>query len=361
MSRIRASRTRGLVVWALIAGMLLPSITAVLGQPEAGVATEGLTRPFEPLSVLVFPLRDETGAGADLERIVTQALARALAQVADFEAEVFEMNSPSAVRQVEEGVLRTEDITPPYGPTSAVAVGHALEADVVLVGAILGRTYDAETNVVSLTISGTTYEVAANVDPETGTPKAELQAYRPPFGVTGSSVERTIPYRGPVADLDREAAEDAAQKAAARISGVAVIEKKVKKKTFWEKWGRVLVIALAVGGFALAASDGGEKQADKAPPPTSLAITRQNDGVRLSWGPPVDPPKDVFRYHVQRSVNNGPREDVGASGGLVLPQQFSLIDFDVQVGDRVEYFIRTKYVGNVNSPFRSFGTYIVSE
>ncbi len=352
MSRIRASRTRGLVVWALIAGMLLPSLTAVLGQPEPGAAAG------TPMSVLVFFLRDETGVGADLERIVTQSLARALAQVGGFDAEVFEMNSPSATRQVEEGVLRTEDIMPPYEPTSAVAVGHALGADIVLVGAILERTFDAETNVVSLTISGTTYAVAANVDPETGTPKAELQAYRPPFGVTGSSVERKIPYRGPVTDLDREAADDAAQKAAARITGVAVVEKKVKKKTFWEKWGRVLVIGLVVGGFALAASDEENESRNDSPPPTNLAMTRQNQGVQLSWGPPANPPREIFRYQVQRRVNNGPRHDV--DGGLVLPTQFSVIDFDVHVGDRIEYFIRVKYVGNVSSPLVRIGTWIES-
>jgi len=358
MSRIRASRSMGSLVYALIIAMMLPSMTAVLGQPElAGAPGERPVRAQATLTMLVFPLRDETGAGEDLERVVTQALARALEQLGGFDAQVFARNSPSAMRQVEEGVLRTEDVTPPYEPSRAVAVGHALDVDLVLVGSIMERSVDPDTNVVSLTISGTTYEIVANVDPDTGTPRAELQPYRPLFAVTGSSIERKIPHRGPVADLDAEAAYDAAEKAAGRITGVRVVEKKVKKRKFLDKWGTVLLVTLVAVGFAMAGSDGDGGGGEAAPPPTNLAKSMRNGGVELTWGPPLNPPRSILRYHVQRTVNSGPRDDV--AGGFIDPSQFSVIDFDVQPGDRVAYFIRVMYEGNVYSQWVSFGVYIV--
>jgi hypothetical protein len=336
--------------------MILPSMTAVLAQTESG-ARPAVDRAT--LSILVFPLRDETGVGEDLERVVTQALARALEQIGGFSAHVFAVNSPSAMRQVEEGVLRTEDITPPYDdPRSAILVGHALGAEAVLVGSVMERTVDPDTDVVSLTISGTTYEVGPNVDPDTGTPKAQLTPYRPLFGVTGTSLERSVPHRGPVLDLDREAAADAAKKAAAQISGTPEEPKKKKKRRkFLDRWGPALLALAVAVGIAAAASDGDNEPADVAPPPTNLAMGQQNQGVRLSWGPPINPPRNILRYHVQRRVNSGPQHDIGQA--LVLPTQFSVIDFDVQTGDSIQYFIRAKYVDNMNSPFVTFGTFIV--
>ncbi|MFQ5810437.1 MAG: hypothetical protein ACE5JM_12535, partial [Armatimonadota bacterium] len=269
------------------------------------------------------------------------------------------VNSPSAMRQVEEGVLRTEDITPPYTAQSGVLVGHALGTDVVLVGSVMERTVDPDTNVVSLTISGTTYDVAENVDPDTGTPKAQLTPYRPLFAVTGTSLERKVPHRGPVLDLDRQAAADAAQKAAVRISGAALetTTKKKKRRKLLDRWGPALLAVLVAVGWALAASDEKNEPAAVAPPPTNLAMGQQNQGVRLSWGPPVNPPRSILRYHVQRRVNSGPQHDIGQA--LILPTQFSVIDFDVQTGDSIQYFIRTEYVGSVNSPYVPFGIFIV--
>ena len=358
MTRIRASRSTGVVAYALITALMLPSMTAALAQPlSTGAPAPGPITSQATLSMLVFPLRDETGVGEDLGRIATQELARALEQTGGFDAQVFAMNSPSATRHVEEGVLRTEDITPPYEPSSAVTVGYALGVEIVLVGSIIERKLDRDKNVVSLTISVTTYEVAANVDAETGTTKAELKPYRPLFAATGTSVERKIPHRGPITDLDTEAAAAAAKKAAAHVSGEAPAPTKPKKRKFLDRWGAAALIVLAVAGFALAAGGGDERPAaDATPPPTNLATTLQTGGVRLSWSPPANPPRSIMRYHVQRRLNNGPQHDI--SGGLLEPWQLWVIDFDVSAGDRLEYFIRVEYQGNVNSPYVSFGTLI---
>ena len=359
MTRIRASRSRALVVYAVITAMMLPSVTGAFAQPESAAApARGRAAGQATLSMLVFPLEDQTGTGEDLQRIVTQELARALEQVGGFDAQVFAMNSPSASRQVEEGVLRTEDITPPYEPPAAVTVGEALGVDVVLVGSIVERTVDPGRSVVSLTISGSTYAVAENVDPDTGTPKAELKPFSPLFAAKGSSVERKVPLRGPITELDREAAMDAAKKAAQSITGIVPEPEKPRKREPLRKWAKVILPLIVVLGFALAASGGDDGPAEAAPPPVSLAFSRQNQGVLLTWGPPQNAPRPVMRYRVERSVNNGPRGLV--DGGLVLPTQFSLIDFDVEVGDRIEYFIQAIYQGNVASDFVTFGTLVVS-
>jgi hypothetical protein len=356
MSRIRASRSRSLVVYSLVVAMLLPSMTAALAQQEStGAPTGGPIRSQATLSMLVFPLRDETDARGDLDRIVTQALARALEQVGAFDAQVFSMNSPSAVRQVDEGVLRTEDVAAPYEAAAALAVGHALGVDIVLVGTVLERTVDEDTNVVSLTISGNTYEVAANVDPETGTPKAELEPFRPLFAVTGSSIERKIPHRGPATDLDKEAADDAGKKVAARMADVPQMPQTEKKKTFWKKWGKVLLVALVATGFALATNDEGGNPTDTAPPPTNPILSVENGVVRVSWGPPANPPRPILFYRVQRSLNNGPRVVVDDTAPVV----FSVIDPVPQTGNLVQYFIQATYQGNIQSALAPSGVIVV--
>ncbi|MFQ6096418.1 MAG: hypothetical protein ACE5O2_01740, partial [Armatimonadota bacterium] len=145
-----STRTRmpALLIAALVTAPLLGLAAFAAGQNEpASAAPIGPTQ-----TILVFPFDDETDSGRDLGPLVTACFARALADAPGLEAESFHPNSPTARRRVDEGLLRTEDILPPYDPKSAVAIGAALGADIVLMGTVVERTVDEETGLVSLTV-----------------------------------------------------------------------------------------------------------------------------------------------------------------------------------------------------------------
>ena len=109
---IRSSRTRALLAPIVLVAPVL-GLAAVAAAQDA-TATAELVGPAQ--TILVFPFADETESGRDVGAVVTAAFARALADAPGVEAESFHPNSPAARRRVDEGLLRTDDILPPFEP-----------------------------------------------------------------------------------------------------------------------------------------------------------------------------------------------------------------------------------------------------
>jgi hypothetical protein len=357
MTCIRSSRTRAL----LLSGLLALGLTAIAAGKDGPAPTPAVLGPTQ--SVLVFPFADETGTGGDLSAVVTGCVTRALADAPGFQAESFHANSPTARRRVDEGVLRSEEILPPYSAKSAVAIAAALDADIVLMGTVVDRKVDEQTGVVSLTLSGTTYLVRDNVDPTTGQPVPELKPDKK-LGVTGTSKGRRG-GGGRLGTLERSAADDAAAKVVEVLAGGKPVTAPAKKKPFLKKWGYILMGAGIVVAIISATADSGKSPAAGAPPPTNLSTGIVNpgapgQGIQLNWAEPPLPHPTVLQYAVRRSVNGGAFQALAASP--MPPTQFSVTDFDVLPNQQIEYQIRAEYTNPTKqSAWVSFGAVQVPE
>ncbi|MFQ6131623.1 MAG: fibronectin type III domain-containing protein [Armatimonadota bacterium] len=346
MSRIRNSRATGPLVVLLATALLAPLVTPVLAQGGAAAGA---------VHILVFPLEDESSAPRDMSDMATRCLARALDDTEKYTVEVFSRHSPTARRKVDEGVLGSEDIVPPYGPRTAVNIGRAFDADEVLLGTVVDRQMDEATNVVAVTITGRTFVVAANVEPTTGTPLEQITADRS-FGVTGSSRERRI-FGGDPSLLDKEACDDAGAKIAEVLAGEKPPEPEPvvpKKKGFWQKWG--WVVAVLGVGIIVAAAQGNDRRAQAPPAPRNLVWSKTvTDEIVLQWDPPLNPPGTVLRYRIDRSLNNAAWQRI--DGGVVLGGATDFTDTAAPgfPPGTVKYRIRAEYAGGGVSAFVGTG------
>jgi len=352
MGRIRNSPATRPLVALVAAALLAPLVTPVSAQ---------VGPPPGTVHILLFPLEDESGAPRDLSNVATRALARALDDTEKYTVEVFNRHAPTARRKVDEGVLGSEDIVPPYGPRAAVNVGRAFGADEVLLGTVVERQMATEKSIVSITLTGRTFIVAANVEPSTGAPLTQITPDRS-FGVKGSSRDRRA-FAGDPALLDQEACDDAGSKIAEVLAGVKPPPEVLapqKPKGFLKKWGWLL--ALAAVGIGVGVGGGhGERGAPPAPAPRNLSwhwtVTNQ---IVLEWDPPLNPPQPVLRYRIDRSLNSAAWQRI--DGGVVLGGAISFTDTAAPgfPPGTVKYRIRAEYGGGTVSQFVETGVIPIS-
>lgn len=346
MSRIRNSPATRPAVALLATAIVVPLVTPVLAQPVAPPAAR---------QILVFPLVDESSAPRAMSDLATRSVARALDDTERYSVEVFSRHAPTARRKVDEGVLGSEDIIPPYEPRAAVSIGRAFAVDEVLLGTVVDRTLNEATNVLSVTVTGRTYVVADNVEPATGAPLPQITVASS-FGVTGASRERRVAPRDPDL-LDQEACDDAGAKVAEVLAGVKPpepTEEPKKRKPFLRKWGPLLALLVIAVGVAIA---GGDDARAPLPGPRNLvwSIT-VTDQILLQWDAPGNPPSPVLRYRIDRSLNSAAWERI--DGGAVLGGATDFTDTDAPgfpSGSTVEYRIRAEYSGNRVSSFVETG------
>jgi hypothetical protein len=307
-------------------------------------------------TVLAFPVSDES-EGATLEEAasrLTSALALAGRDTVQVDLEVFSAASPMTRRAIADGSLRSADIEGIIDAPTALLIGQAFGVDtVVLVGA-QSLTVKGDPRTAELAVMGTEYDVAANVDAETGAIVAEPRGTT--FGVSGLAKGRTAK-----ADEDgtllRGAARDAAYKIMHVLSGRSAedyVERGAEPKKRSNMW-RYLAALLVIGGIIAATSRGGD---DGGPVPTDDTLPTRctarpsADGIRLSWLAPSTTTRVLFKYQIQRSADGGffariDNDNVG-------PTATSFSDFNIVRGTAYVYQIRALFTDGFTSQWATF-------
>ncbi len=335
-----ATRSRKLVgpISILLAGLMLALTvpTSVLPSAEA----DGQNR-----LLLLFPVLDRSDSGyEDVSLRATDYLQMALDGVPGLSVTEFSVTSPSVLRAVEDGQIRSVDLEAEItDPVTAIRIGYALNADEVCLATVTSIDTKDEPLRVEVLLNGQCYEVAANVDAQT------LQVSERPvaintFGVSGSSRAREG-YAGSLPPLVREALRGAADKAAQVLAGKPaeemVAEEQESKSLRW------VAAALLVAALIIAAQDA-DDDAPTGPAPDALApvpvrLEPEPAAIRLIWEEP-NTTLTILRYEVQRSTDSGATwNPVPGSQGNVLPGDTSFPDFDVQEGVTYMYRIRARY------------------
>jgi hypothetical protein len=354
MNVIRKHRHMRRLSLALVVIMVLSLAPLGLGTAFA----EGTSR-----SVLVFALGNaaENAPGEIGEQAAT-ALSLAIGDVAGMEGVQFSSTSPSVRRAVSEGRVRQVDVDVRERDLgTALIMGRALKADYILVGNVQSMVKKDNPVAVEVILAGQMYDVAANLNPDTGEPVAEPKVSKA-FGVSGASASRAR-YTGSDGTLIREALRDAAAKAAQALSGrpVESAEAKAGKKvSSGYKW---VLLGLLVAGLALAVNNSGSKAntgtSAQAFPPRNVVLEEQDSQVRLTWTEPTGTTLTLLRYQIERSVdgNTFARVDPGTLGAGTS----SFIDFNTLSGRHVyQYRIRAFYTSGDQSAWAISGALVVT-
>ena len=323
----------------------------------------GIFADNEQYTVLVFPfIVDAENAPRDLESRMTTALCLALSDMPGFNTMQFLPSSPSVRRAISEGRIRQVDVEEGAEDLgNALVIGSALKVDYIVIAEIASYTKREDPTSVEMVVSGQMFDVAASVNPDTGEPVGDGKVARA-FGVSGNSIPRAH-YTGRDSVLIDEAVRDAARKAALALAGKAgeipAHTAEVRSPKSW-KW---VVLALVVGGLAVAvSSSGGSKAPTTTPdslPPQNLRLEEQDGSVAVTWEEPTGTVLTVLRYEIMRAVDGGSfsRIDQGTLG----PGSTFFNDFNTLAGRHTyQYRVRTLYTNGTSSPYVHSGAIIVT-
>jgi hypothetical protein len=335
------------LIGMLVAGMIAPPGMLIGPRPEAQQGVE---------TVLAFPAVDESEDG-NLEEVasrLTSALALAGREIAEVDLEVFSETSPMVRRGIADGALRTADVEGPKDARAALVIGQAFRVDSVVLLAVQGMTASGDPRSVEINVMGTKYEVAPNVDPETGQVVGEPQGNT--FGVSGVTKARDR-QRADDRALIRLAARNAAYKILHVLAGTsaeAYVEEGAKPRKRSDLWKWVAIALVGLGLIAVTAGGDGD---DDGPPadeliPTRLSARATRDGIRLSWVPPSTVAKTIFAYQIQRSAAGS--NFVRIDGDNVGPSATAFTDFEISAGTAYVYQIRVLYTDGFTSRWATF-------
>ncbi|MBC7287174.1 MAG: fibronectin type III domain-containing protein [Armatimonadetes bacterium] len=279
--------------------------------PLPGVASWAADQQPAPfgreLKLLLFPVIVEAGeAPSDMQRWASNALQAAIDDLPNFACIDFSRTSPLARRAVREGRVRAVDLEEPVTDArTAVEIGHAMDADLVLLAAVQAYKVSTEPVQVEVVLAGQAYDVKANFDEEAMEAKAEPQVFRA-FGVVGKSRARAR-YDGPEGVLAREALREAAARAAQVLAGAApeaVTAPPVQKEKH-KAWRWFLFLAAAAALVAAANSGTSHKPpvtpSDQYRPRNfSATVLRDQNAIKLTWLPPANT-TNMLGYELERA------------------------------------------------------------
>ncbi len=258
--------------------------------------------------ILLFPVQvGVEGVPEDIVRWATNALQAALDDLPNVVCLDFSRTSPLVRRAVREGRVRSVDVEQGVSePALAVEIGHAMEADLVVLATLQSYKLTQQPAQVEVVLGGQAYDVKSNFDEQTLEAKPELQVFRA-FGVVGKSKARPK-YKGPEGVLAREALRDAAFRAAQVIAGVPAeaIGKAPAKHKRHKAWRWFLI---AAGVAALVAVINNSTESRAAPVTgneyrprrlTAIAQPAGQNSILVTWDPPIRT-ENLMGYELQRS------------------------------------------------------------
>ncbi len=350
MTRLRCSRLGRNLSFMLIAALLIGIIA-----PSGSILSARAVAQPGAKTLLAFPAVDESDEGnlGDVAARVTAALALAGQGQQALDLEVFSPSSPMVRRALADGSLRQADIDAPKDAANALTIGQAFRVDSVVLLTIQSLTLSGEPRAAEIAVMGTEYDVASNVDADTGAIVASPSGNT--FGVSGSAKSRQA-RGGDDASLIRAAARNAADKIMHVLSGKSAeefVERGAKPQKRSNGW-RWLALALVVGAIVAATSGGGGNDGP-APGdetiPTRRSARATGDGILLTWVAPTTS-KTIFRYQIQRSADGGvfvriDDDKIGAS-------DTRFTDFDITPGTAYVYQIRVLYTDGYVSDWATF-------
>jgi hypothetical protein len=322
------------LVALLVIGILTPPVRLAPRQAEAQARVK---------TVLAFPAADESEKQnlAEAASRLTSALALAGAEVPEIDLEVFSQTSPSVRRGLQDGSLRKADVEAPKDAAVALVIGRAFRVDSVVLLGVQSLTVGGQPRQAELSVVGTEYLVAPNIDAETGQVVAEPKGTT--FGVSGKTK-----LRGKVPDdteLTRLACMDAAYNILSVLAGKTAetfVAKGARphKKSDLFRW---VAVGLIVTALAIVATRGGGEGHGQVSDllPTRITAKVESNAIRISWVPPTTTRKTIFRYEVQKSVDGSAFQRVDAGQLGATATQFN--DFGVSSGHAYVYQIRVLY------------------
>lgn len=295
------------VVAAALVGLMVLTIAPV---PVTAVAAPAQAPPLagNELNVLLFPVQVAVeGAPEDMGRWATNALQTALDELPTMVCFDFSRTSPLVRRAAREGSVRTVDVEQGVtDPAVAVEIGHAMGADIVVMGTLQSYRLSADPAQAEVVLGGQGYDVKSNFDDQTLEAKKELQVFRA-FGVVGKSSERAN-YLGKEGVLAREALRDAAYRAAQVLAGVPAEEvlAKPEKGKSHKAWRWFLVLA-GVAALAVAVNSGTESKprvvaANEFRPRNLTAVAQPagQNAILVAWQAPANR-TNLMGYELQRA------------------------------------------------------------
>ncbi|MBM3471728.1 MAG: fibronectin type III domain-containing protein [Armatimonadetes bacterium] len=351
MIRLRCHRLGRALSFTLVAALLFGIVV-----PRGLVLCPRAAAQMDTKTVLAFPAVDESDEG-NLEEVaarVSSALALAGQASKSLDLEVFSPSSPMVRRALADGSLRTADVEAPKDAANALIIGQAFRVDTVVLLSVQSLKVGGDPREAEIAVMGTEYDVATNVDADTGAIVAEPKGNT--FGVSGQAKARQA-KAGDDAGLIRLAAKNAADKIVGVLSGqtAQTFEKEGvgprKRSNTW-RW---LAIAIIVG--ALAAATIGSGGDDPGPPvdetiPTRCSARATTDGIRLTWAPPTTIAKTIFKYEIQRSADGG--VFVRIDNDKLGPSADRFTDFNIVTGTAYVYQIRVLYTDGTSSIWVTF-------
>ena len=287
------------IIAVMLAAMPVGSVWAD-GPGTAAAAPTPSTQPLPLISgrgptILLFPMNvDATGAPEDLSRWATTALQTGVSGLPGVICLDFGRSSPLVRRALREGRIRTVDIEQPVvEPKVAIQIGHAMEADMVLLGSVSSYKVSVKPAQAEVVMSGQLFDVRSNYDDQTQEAKAEPTPFRG-FGVVGRSKQWAVGTDEGV--MARQALRDAAFRAAQVINGKSAeqvsagpTEKKTNKSWRW------FVLAAAVVGLAAIAHNSDGPTVHTPTPAEFLPrnvvatpLTGGENAIKISWLAPED-------------------------------------------------------------------------
>ncbi|MBM3500092.1 MAG: fibronectin type III domain-containing protein [Armatimonadetes bacterium] len=348
MTRLRYSKLGRNLSYTLIAALLLGVVAPWGSLLTARAGAQGGAK-----TILAFPAVDESEEGnlADVAARVTAALALAGQDQKAIDLEVFSASSPMVRRALADGSLRAADVEAPKDAVNALTIGQAFRVHSVILLSVQSLTLAGDPRQAEIAVMGTEYDVAANVDPDTGAVAASPSGNT--FGVSGVAKGRRA--AGDDAGLMRLAAKNAADKIMHVLTGKSAEEfvergaKPEKRSNLW-RW---LALALVVGAVVAATSSGGDEPVVPVDDtvPTRLSTRATGDGILLLWRAPATA-KTIFKYQIQRSADGG--VFVRIDGDKVGPGDTRFTDFDIVAGTAYVYQVRVLYTDGYISPWVTF-------
>jgi len=348
MTRLRCSGLARNVSYTLIAallfGIIAPSGSIISGRAAAQTGAK---------TILAFPAVDESEEGnlGDVAARVTSALALAGRDQATVDLEVFSPSSPMVRRALADGSLRAADIDAPKDAANALIIGQAFRVDSVILLSVQSLTLSGDPRSAEIAVMGTEYDVASNVDADTGAIVASPTGNT--FGVSGVAKGRQA--GGDDTGLIRLAAKNAADKIMHVLSGKSAeefVERGTQPKKRSNTW-RWLAVALVIGALVAVTSGGGDDEPVPADEtiPTQRSAKATTDGILLTWRAPTTT-KIIYKYEIQRSADGG--VFVRIDGDKVGPDDTRFTDFDITAGTAYVYQIRVLYTDGYTSQWATF-------
>ncbi len=350
---IRSHRLSGTIAVFLAVAMLVTTVPWSARPASAAVGA--------PTTVLLFPAADmSTGEVIDLPELTTNRLQAVLDEVEELAVTEFSPYSPVVRRAIKESRLLPIHMDAGTGDVvGAMAVGHKLGMDTVLLATVKSVDVQMPPRRISLTLAGEYYDVARNYDEVAAQPVAEPQPEMS-FAVIGTSRARAR-YTGSDRPLVREALADAVEKFVQVLCGTPVSQitaenLQPRKSNKWKWLGPVLLLGLMAWAVSNSGGDGGGIAAGAAAPmPDHIEMSVNT--IRLYWDPPPLTELELQRYQIQRSVNSSPWDFV-LGGSYVASSLTSFADFDVAADNTYKYRIRAVYTSGDPSAWVPFDTVI---